>query len=346
MGCWFVKPSEAAQNGKTEAVKYSWDERAKINPAEFTIDKLKDTTTGRLPGTVNGQQFVISNCEDCNIYIFDHCNMVTIDDCCRSNILIGAVKGSIFIRNCSECKFVLACQQFRVRDCQKIDVYLSVTTQPIIESSSAVKFACFSFNYPQLENHFRNAGLSEFNNNWNDVHDFTPIEGETNWGFISNDNSAEYTFPLPTTDELSDIKISTSPADSFVPHTLGLRRRNSDESCLIVFFNDGQSHQRAKSFIQALDNSSVTTNLINTKEVSLEASTAKNIFNSESYSQVIARGPVIGLEYNGADTVRDCQTTAMRIAKESGSTGLLYVSSNATIATKQIETFFNYANMK
>ena len=39
----------------------------------------------------------------------------------------------------------------RTRDCKKMDFFLCCATQPIIESSSAMKFACFQFFYPELE---------------------------------------------------------------------------------------------------------------------------------------------------------------------------------------------------
>ena len=46
---------------------------------------------------------------------------------------------------------MIACQQFRTRDCQKMDVFLSCVTQPIIEASTNMKFGCFQYYYPELE---------------------------------------------------------------------------------------------------------------------------------------------------------------------------------------------------
>ena len=58
---------------------------------------------------------------------------------------------SVFIRDCKNCKIVVACQQFRTRDCSKIDVFLCCNTQPIIEASSGMKFACYQYHYPELK---------------------------------------------------------------------------------------------------------------------------------------------------------------------------------------------------
>lgn len=39
----------------------------------------------------------------------------------------------------------------RTRDCKKMDFFLCCATQPIIESSSGMKFACYQYFYPELE---------------------------------------------------------------------------------------------------------------------------------------------------------------------------------------------------
>ena len=58
---------------------------------------------------------------------------------------------SLFMRDCQQCRFVLACQQFRTRDCRHIDAFFLCESQPIIESSTKMRFACFRYYYPELE---------------------------------------------------------------------------------------------------------------------------------------------------------------------------------------------------
>ena len=41
---------------------------------------------------VLGEQFVIQNCENSNIYLFDHINTVTVDDCKNCKMFIGPTK--------------------------------------------------------------------------------------------------------------------------------------------------------------------------------------------------------------------------------------------------------------
>lgn len=90
----------------------------------------------------------------------------------------------MFIRDTSDCSFVIVCQQFRTRDCKRITSFLSCCTQPIIESSAQMKFGCVSINYSKLSEHLLATGLSPFNNNWNNIHDFTPVPGEPNYSFL------------------------------------------------------------------------------------------------------------------------------------------------------------------
>ena len=62
----------------------------------FSFSFLYVTTI--LPFTIEycfiflGEQFVIQNCENSNIYLFDHINTVTIDDCKNCKMFIGPTK--------------------------------------------------------------------------------------------------------------------------------------------------------------------------------------------------------------------------------------------------------------
>ena len=51
--------------------------------------------SGRLPGSVSGEQFIIRNCDDSAIFVFDNTNCVTVDDCKNCKIFLGPVKVKI-----------------------------------------------------------------------------------------------------------------------------------------------------------------------------------------------------------------------------------------------------------
>lgn len=121
------------------------------------------------PGSVNGQQFLVEECRDCDIFVLDHCTSVQIDECANCRIVIGPCQGSLFLRNCTGCTIVCAVQQFRARDCKDCDVYLYSATEPIIEASSKMRFACFPLTYFSLQQQFDKAKFSVWNNCWSEV---------------------------------------------------------------------------------------------------------------------------------------------------------------------------------
>ena len=48
-----------------------------------------------------------------------------------------------------------------------------------------MRFACYQLAYGGLKQDFRNASISLFNNNWSDIHDFTPVpESGGNWSLL------------------------------------------------------------------------------------------------------------------------------------------------------------------
>lgn len=221
-----------------------------MDPKDYMLTGLRDVTVGRLPGKLNGQQFVIQECENCDIYVLDHSAAVTIDDCVNCRVVLGPTRGSVFFRDCKDVKCVVACQQFRTRDCKKMEVFLCCATQPIIESSTGMKFSCFQYFYPELAFHFKDAGLSIFNNNWSNVHDFTPVSGENNWSLLPEASAVLDSVPGPDPEsEFKSVRISGNPERSIVPLTKGGRRKDSEESCLFVFFAGEYATANARKLI-------------------------------------------------------------------------------------------------
>ena len=72
---------------------YFRDKRSRNDPKRYMIENLKDETVIKLPGTVNGEQFQIQNCQNACIYILDHINTITIDECVNCRIVLGPIKG-------------------------------------------------------------------------------------------------------------------------------------------------------------------------------------------------------------------------------------------------------------
>ncbi|XP_068448873.1 protein XRP2 [Clinocottus analis] len=370
MGCFFSKKSKRKSSEKDERTpttttvatataagdvvplgnnteeppkKYSWDTREKVDPKDYMLSGLRGVTAGRLPGALRGQQFVIQDCEDCDIFVLDHSATVTIDDCARCRVVLGPAKGSVFFRDCRDLKCVVACQQFRTRDCKKMEVFLCCATQPIIESSTGVKFGCFQYFYPELAFHFKDAGLSVFNNNWSNVHDFTPVAGENNWSLLPEAAAVLDAVPKPDPEsEFKAVRISADAERSIVPLTRGGRRKGSEESCLVVFFAGEYATANARKLIdESLARGLV---LVQTKEVSMRPDDVKRVFqnNAEDLVDWITQGAVIALELCGDGAVETCKS----IASDVFSGTKLFVSDNKITSSRDVDNFFNFADMQ
>jgi hypothetical protein len=101
----------------------------KLNRGDYMFTRIKGPQTLiKLPGTINGQQYIIEECEDCDIFLLDHCTAVQIDECKSCRIFIGPCDSSLFIRNASKCTIVGAVQQLRTRDCDYVDFYIYTAT--------------------------------------------------------------------------------------------------------------------------------------------------------------------------------------------------------------------------
>lgn len=139
---------------------------------QYTYRDKKGVILSKSPGSIHGMPFVIDGCHKCKILLIDTCEQVTIDDVTDSKIFVGASSGSIFIRNCQNCTFTIACKQFRASDCRACTFNLFCSTEPAIEASQDLKFGPHNGAYPGHEKDMIAAGLDPAVNMWYKVYDF------------------------------------------------------------------------------------------------------------------------------------------------------------------------------
>jgi protein XRP2 len=125
---------------------------------DFYFKHLQEGCHIRQPGSIQGQQFIIEDCSNCDIFLLDHIAAVNIDNCTNVRIVIGACETSIFIRDCIDCVVIAATQQLRTRNCTNLGVLLCTTTGPIIESSKRVRIGCFTYDYFGFTDNLQAAG--------------------------------------------------------------------------------------------------------------------------------------------------------------------------------------------
>lgn len=114
-------------------------------------------------------------------------HMASLHNC---RIMCGPVARSVFIDDCADCTFLLACQQLRIHNTKHCDIYSHISSRTIIEDSTQVGFAPYNWKYENMEHHFKIAGLDININNWNLVDDFNWLasdEPSPNWHILKAD---------------------------------------------------------------------------------------------------------------------------------------------------------------
>ena len=122
------------------------------------------------------------NLKNCTAVVMDATDQVQIDEVEGCKIFLGATGESLFVRNCKDTVFHVACKQLRTRDCHNCTFYLYCISEPIIEMSTGIKLGCFNGGYPEQCAHMAEAGLNPEVNKWSMVFDFSD-EAKTgkNW---------------------------------------------------------------------------------------------------------------------------------------------------------------------
>ena len=74
-----------------ESVRRS--QREEIDGSQFAVEDCVGETVVRLPDSIGGKPFSISNCLKANVFLLDYINSVTVTDCRECVLLIGPTKG-------------------------------------------------------------------------------------------------------------------------------------------------------------------------------------------------------------------------------------------------------------
>ena len=76
--------------------------------AKMFIDKV-GVFVARWPGDMNGSAFQSMRCKDAQLYLHDHVSQTTVDKCENTHMMLGPNKSSVFLRECTNCTFVVFC---------------------------------------------------------------------------------------------------------------------------------------------------------------------------------------------------------------------------------------------
>lgn len=204
----------------------------------------------KFPGNIDGQPFDIADLDGCEIMLLDHTDQVQIDNVTNSRIFIGSSAESIFVRNCTGCIFTIACKQLRTRDCVQCDFYLYSQTDPIIETSSAMRFAPFNGAYNGLRQHFVEAELDPTDNHWSRVYDFNdPEKSGANWCIIAQEQEMQ-PWTLQLNDVIPGIEDQLGPPENPVPRDAQATIHDEGGDNSMQAFSFDTSQQQAENVMK------------------------------------------------------------------------------------------------
>lgn len=332
-----AKPATPAKKETKKKEEFSWEKKAP-DPKDFMFSNLKGQVCIKEPGQINGQMFIIEDCEDCDIYVCDYTAQVQIDYCKNCRIFVGPSESSIFIRNCENCKCIIACQQYRARECVDCDTLLFASTAPVVESSKNMRFGCFRFFYFNLAQQFKSVNMSVYDNKWSEVYDFTPTDG--NFSFLPLDTkAADLVKPLSAV----GASFVTSEEDAahsdteVVPLTVGLRGKEfAGVERAFVLVLPAAVDDAAQTIFSKLG---AGIHLIQTKQLKLTTQKAKQLLQKCTQPAIAAAATnamCVGVEVAGAGALAAAQAAVAAAGGDSKA----YVSADADAAAYENNLFF------
>lgn len=132
----------------------------------------------------------LTNLTDCTINLVHNIPLgaIHIKNLKRCTLVIPPVSGSILLHDCEGCTLVGACHQSRMHTSNNMDIYLHVTSEPIIEDCTDMRFAPYGqiLQAEQLDRLFEVAQLNQSTNYYDKVKDFKWLRQQQspNWRLL------------------------------------------------------------------------------------------------------------------------------------------------------------------
>ncbi|PIG86196.1 tubulin-specific chaperone c [Aspergillus arachidicola] len=110
---------------------------------------------------------------------------LTIKGVKESLLVCGQINGPAHITDVENSTIVVTCRQFRMHNCSNVDVYLSASSNPIIEDCTNIRFAQIPRVYALDHDH------PDSEDRWSQVEDFKWIKPEPspNWSLIPRESA-------------------------------------------------------------------------------------------------------------------------------------------------------------
>eukprot|EP00752_Nemacystus_decipiens_P013079 g11568.t1 len=83
------------ERGSAPSKSLGGGQRGKLNPRDFTFTGKQKEVLVREPGGIGGQQFIVEECSECEVFLLDHTAALTIDVCTDCRIFTGPCESSL-----------------------------------------------------------------------------------------------------------------------------------------------------------------------------------------------------------------------------------------------------------
>ncbi|EQC32101.1 hypothetical protein SDRG_10297 [Saprolegnia diclina VS20] len=111
----------------------------------------------------------LTNCIVCIVTPTSALRATALRNC---HVLTGPIAGSLWLEDCTESSFTVACRQLRVHHCHNARFYLRISSHPIIEDCSKLGFAPYTLQFDGLGAQLEASGMDRPSPLYAQVHDF------------------------------------------------------------------------------------------------------------------------------------------------------------------------------
>ncbi|KAI1292709.1 hypothetical protein EDD11_008709 [Mortierella claussenii] len=143
-------------------------------------------------GVAIAKDVSLTNLTDCTVNLVHNIPLgaVHIRNLKNCTLVIPPVSGSILLHDCEGCTLIGACHQSRMHSSSNMNIYLHVTSEPIIEDCTNMRFAPFILDLPaqELDRLFEIAQLARDKNFYDKVKDFNWLRQQQspNWRLLDS----------------------------------------------------------------------------------------------------------------------------------------------------------------
>ena len=94
--------------------------------------------------------FSVRNCQECQIYVHQVYDRISVDLSSNSAIVLGPVKEECEVNMTNESKLVVFCHQLIVRNSTNLQIMLFSPTPPVLEGCSDISFLPMTYAYAPM----------------------------------------------------------------------------------------------------------------------------------------------------------------------------------------------------